>query len=150
MAKIYLSSHIEMKEGEVWHVSNGATRNHLILVNKTSEVGGGVKELHAQVGFYEGNRKSLIFLNEPRVGDTRVLGIFLNTSCGYELIAGEELFAASSVGGPKNSESRFGVYTVGSVIRENSYANRSPASFWELSVEGWVRIADPEPDINEI
>lgn len=141
MAKVFINAAVELVNGESWHISNGATRNHLILVNKT-EIQGKCSQIEAQVGFYEGNRKSLIFLNPPKEADKRVLGIFLNTSCGYTVVRGKELFSASSIGGPKNSESGFGVYEVGTVLKVHTYANRQPASFYELTPTGWERVED--------
>lgn len=140
MATILINIAVKLVSGESWHACNGATRNHLILVNKTN-IEGSFSQIEAQVGFYEGNRKSLIFLT-PKESDKRVLGLFLNTECGYSVVRGKELFSASSVGGPKNSESQFGIYEVGAVLKVHTYANRKPASFFKLTSNGWKRIEE--------
>lgn len=142
MAIIYINATVKLVSGESWHACNGATRNHLILVNKT-EIEGIFSQIEAQVGFYEGNRKSLIFLNPAKESDKRILGLFLNTECGYSVVKGKELFSASSVGGPKNSESQFGIYELGSILEVHSYANRRPSRFFELTSNGWKSIEDP-------
>ena len=55
----------------------------------------------------------------------------------YKWIKGE-LFSNSSVGGYGNSESKFGIYSVGAILAANSYKSRQGETFWELTPGGWL------------
>lgn len=138
MAKIFFNLPIG-KEERAWEVSNGATRTNLVLVNKTGRECKADGYLIASIGFLNKGNHSFLFIN-PQTGsnDPRTLGVFLNNRCGYRVVSGEELFSASSVGGPGNSESKFGVYSSGTVIASATYKMRDGENFWVLNaVNGW-------------
>ena len=71
------------------------------------------------------------------VEDDRIFGIFLNKAYGFTLVRGKEIVSFSSIGGYGNSESKIGIYEVGTLLVVHTYKNRRPASYWELTKEGW-------------
>lgn len=96
-------------------------------------------------------KHSFIFLN-PSSKESKILGLFLNNKCGYEADK-SAIFEASSIGGPKNSESKFGIYELGTVIKEESYGNRSGYHYSRLENDGWKglgRDAVLEEDLKDI
>lgn len=155
MAKVWLSEKLNFENERIWTACNGATRRRLVVVNTLGAIGESVNFIEAQLGFLNKGNHSFIFINPPRKDDDRTLGLFLCRGYGYRVVEGEELFTASSVGGPKNSESRFGVYTPGTLIACASYGMRRGETFYRLDPEhGWLWLGDdavlPGDEIQEI
>ncbi len=143
MAKVFFNQAISLsKEGGVtWSVTNGATRRTLKIINNLPTVDPTETiSVESQLGTVEENNQSVIFLNIPKPGDDRILGLFINISCGYEIVEGTELFSGISTGGPGNSCSRFGIYKIGTLIKCATYKNRKPATYYRLQSDGWVQI----------
>ena len=147
MAKIFVNRSIDLAVERAWTAQNGATRTTLVLVSKVGSSGPTIdKECYnGSIGKLAKGNHAFIYINPPSAHatpdeDSRVLGIFLNTECGFELKEGEEWFAGSSVGGPDNSESKFGVYEVGALVYVPTYMNRKPASYFKLTNEGWIKL----------
>jgi len=136
MPTIYLNRKLNFNTEQVWEACNGATRTRLVLVNKLGNVGE-TFSVEASLSTYEKGKHCFIFLNPPKPGDNRVLGIFLCKEYGYKVIKGEELYSASSYGGPGNSESKFGIYTLGTILAAHSYKHRQGDSYYELKPDGW-------------
>jgi len=146
---IYLSRPIAISEGVIWEACNGATRQRLLLIAKglpSSEEE--VISLECRVGFLNKGKHSFIFLNPGHTPET--LGLFLCRDYGYTVVSdrspkGACLFEASSVGGYGNSESKFGIYRVGTVIAVHSYKHRQGDSYWRLNPDGWVNLGKDVP-----
>lgn len=146
MAKVWLSEKLNFGNERIWTACNEATRRRLVVVNKLGPIGENVNFVEAQLGFLNKGNHSFIFINPPRKDDDRILGLFLCRGYGYRIIEGEELFTASSIGGPGNSESRFGVYAPGTLIACASYKMRRGESFYRLDPEnGWVYLGHDIP-----
>jgi hypothetical protein len=143
MAKIFCNYRLNFSEEIVWQACNGATRTRLKIINKTV-LKGQMAVFEASLGTYENARSSYLFLNPAKNGDNRVLGLFLNSEYGFTLREGRELFAASSVGGYGNSESRMGIYEMGALIEVHTYKNRRPSTFFKLTETGWVEVPNHE------
>jgi hypothetical protein len=143
MAKIFCNYRLSFSEEVIWQACNGATRTRLKIINKTV-LKGQMAVFEASLGTYENGRNSFIFLNAPKNGDTRVLGLFLNSDYGFTVREGKELFSASSVGGYGNSESRMGIYEMGALIEVHTYKNRRPSTFFKLTETGWVEVPNHE------
>ena len=146
MAIIHVNEKIKNRE-EAWKASNGKTRPTLVVVNKAGVEG---KTFRASLGTLHKGNHSFIFINEEKKPDDRVLGIFLNSHCGYAVVEehspeGAEIFSGSSEGGPKNSESKFGIYKLGTTIEVFSYANRGGETFFRLTEEGWECLGSDIP-----
>lgn len=145
MAIVFINTDLSNKEREnVWEAQNGATRRSLVLINKTGRPPE-PSRIEGKLGFLDKGNHSFIFVNPGNGDNSRVLGIFLCSDYGYRVVAGTELYTASSVGGYGNSESRFGVYEVGTIIAANSYKGRRGEDFWKLTSEGWVSMGTDIP-----
>lgn len=123
----------------------------MVLVAKGLE--GEYKEgdpfLVESVKVLEKGRTAFIFLNgvkpyKPSMEfDPQTVGIFLNSNCGYS--SDDSRFEASSVGGYGNSESKFGVYDVGTEIEVYTYKRRQESSYINLdSKNGWESVSPAE------
>ena len=150
MARVYFSHALPADE-VCWSAKNGATRKALFVINKLRREIIDDEPVECNLGILNKNNKAFIFVN-PTEGkqDERVLGVFLCGSYGYTVKQGEELFVASSVGGYGNSESKMGIYTVGTVLAVHSYKHRRGDSFYRLTASGWVEVDDSEIFENEI
>ncbi len=131
MPTIYFNHKLEGNE-TIWDASNGATRQNLFVINKMGKDFLLSEKVVCSVGFLDKGKHSFIFLNPPKGGDNRILGVFLCASYGYRLVKGKALYENSSVGGSGNSESKFGIYELGTILAEDS--------FWELTLEGWRKL----------
>jgi len=143
MATIFFNQTISLsKEGlTVWSAMNGATRRSLRLIcnlptcDSTETI-----SVEAQLGTVEEDNRSVIFLNPPKPGDDRVLGLFLNDTYGYSVVEGDELFSGTSTGGYGNSSSQFGIYKIGTMLKCHTYKNRRTPTFYRLGSDGWVKV----------
>jgi len=143
MAKVYLNETLNFKDERIWEAKNGATRRTLLLINKLGDIGNIDVLENVKLGKLDKGNHSFIFINKSKnKEDKRILGIFLNNRYGYEVIEGKEIYTASSYGGPGNSESKFGIYTLGTIIRVNTYKNRRAPSYYKLTKEGWKYIGE--------
>jgi len=149
MAKIYSNIELSLdQQGEIWSASNGATRRTLVLINKINEQPGDF--LRANLGTLDKGNHSFIFINEEKGEDNRVLGIFLNSAYGYQVLEGKELFSNYSSGGYGNSCSQFGIYKEGTLLEVNTYKNRNTPSYYRLTNNGWIEIPVYEVNTSEI
>ena len=155
MAKIFVNRPIDLSVERAWTAQNGSTKHTLVLISKLGETGPTTVPnvpITAMYGKLIKGNHSFIYLNPPSEfpaagDDNRILGIFLNEECGYEVKEGEELFASSSIGGPDNSESKFGIYEEGTLLYVTTYMNRKPASYHKLTSNGWITLTPIEGTI---
>lgn len=140
MSKIHVNQAINLSKSTPWSAKNGATRRELILKNNLVLADEDVLTFDAKIGFSDNANTSVIFINPVIVNDNKVFGIFLNGYYGYDVIEGKELYTNSSFGGPGNSESKFGIYEVGTVIATNSYKNRQEKGYYRFEADGWKKI----------
>lgn len=149
MAKVFVNEKLDLSKKDcIWYAKNGSTRLSLKIINTIEGEKSDV--FNAKLGTLETNRTAYIFINPEKKADNRILGLYLNESYGYKVIEGKELFTASSVGGYGNSESKFGIYEIGTVIKEFTYKNRTPASYYRLTDQGWVELLDYEAEKEKI
>jgi len=145
MTVIYVSEKVmSNSNGGLWYSNNGRTRQHLIFRLGRDFVWDSDKatsELRGELSPFTKGKHTYLFLNKARKKN-RVLGVFLCSSYGYTVVKGKELFTDISVGGYGNSESRFGVYEVGTVIEKHTYKNRTPATYYELKNNGWAELGE--------
>lgn len=139
-----------------WSAQNGQTRRKIALSvedlpakQMSDRLYSAVMDIHTKETDHASVlciRANPLYFESAFAGNLdQTLGIFLNQDCGYHLAKGQEIWVASSLGGPKNSESRIGLYQVGSVIIESTYANRRIPAVYELTRQGWTKL----PEINE-
>jgi hypothetical protein len=137
MAKVFFN-----QDFNNWSASNGATRRTLKVVSKLTTINEDLSiPICCSLGTLDKGNHSFIFVNEPKSNsDNRILGVFLNTSYGYSVHKGKELYSNNSVGGVGNSESKFGIYEVGTILEIDTYKNRQSASYMQLTENGWIEI----------
>ena len=151
MATVFFSKNLTCDDKNVaWEAKNGATRKHLLVINKLGVEIPADTPIKCDLCVLDENEKVYIFINPSRKEDNRILGVFLCSSYGYTVKQGEELFVASSRGGYGNSESKMGIYTVGTVLAVHSYKNRSGDIFYILTEKGWEELPDDLFFENEI
>ena len=144
---IYFNQNLPEEE-RAWSAKNGATRRELVIINKLGkEINAGIG-IDCRVGKLDKGNHSFLFINPGH--DDRVLGVFLNNAYGYTVKEGEELWTASSIGGYGNSESRMGIYTVGTLIYNHTDKNRQTVSYYRLTDNGWEFIPTHEIEKEEV
>jgi hypothetical protein len=150
MARLFFNYFLDFNQDVIWEACNGANKNMLMVINKTPFRGERIR-LEASISTYENSRNSFIFLDLPKSGDTRILGLFLNSEYGFTVRKGREIFSASSVGGYGKRQSRMAIVEGGALVEVHSYKNLLP-SFYHLTENGWVRMLPHEviADIDEI
>jgi hypothetical protein len=148
MAKIIFNRELDFNGEKIWTAKNGATKRELVLVNKLGDLG--KKEvIIGKVGWLNKGNHSFIFLNQSEKTE-KVLGIFLNSQYSYTLKKGKEIFSNSSVGGYGNSESKFGIYELGTILEVHSYKHRRGNDYYELRSSGWNFLGTDIPISEEI
>lgn len=149
MAKIYSNIELSLdQQGEIWSACNGATRRTLVVINKINEQPGIM--FRAKLGTLDKGNHSFIFINGENGNDERILGLFLNSAYGYQVLEGKELFSNYSSGGYGNSCSQFGLYELGTLLEINTYKNRNTPSYYRLTESGWVNVPVHEVNPSEI
>lgn len=127
----------------IWEAKNGATRNHLKIISEitTCPTSKPLFSTRAQLNFFIKNNSAFIIVANGTTDNTPCanVGIFMvgRGGYGYKVKTGAELFTASSIGGPGNSESKFGIYLPGTIIAVNSFNNRDGEQYYALSTTGW-------------
>lgn len=135
ICRLWINERIEPVE-EAWKAERG---RHLLLLNKTLKHGNLFE--HVNVGFLKKGSYSFIFINNPHPKiikpnqklvirrhyhfdpndewKTKTIGIWLSkTGYKYVTTTGREWFTGNASKGHTDSP-KFGIYTVGAVIREN-------------------------------
>lgn len=140
---IYFNLELDFSIEQTWAAANGATRRVLRLINKTAAESN-TSQINGDISYLDKDRVSFIFINPARKEDDKIVGVFLCNTYGYDVVSGRELYSNSSIGGPGNSCSKFGIYELGTVIEEFSYKNRMPSAFYKLTGSGWVNIQEHE------
>lgn len=128
-----------------WSAQNGKTRTRLVVTESHKNKGKLIVEkdrnlVYATLAYLEKGKVCLILLCEDNPQDNRIFGVFLNQDYGYTVLRGKEVFSASSVGGPANSESKMGIYEPGTLIKVFTYKHRTPPTYYLLTEEGWKYI----------
>ncbi len=142
---VYFNIKLPAKE-RAWSAKNGATRRELIVVNKIGvEIESGAD---CRIGKLDKGNHSFLFINPGH--DDRVLGVFLCGEYGYTVKEGEELWTSSSIGGYGNSESRIGIYGMGTLIYTHTYKNRQTGTYYRLTELGWVVVSAHEVEEPEV
>lgn len=136
-----------------FYARNGATRRILKLIieddveiindnNKGQSV---IK--NAEILVMNDKYESIIKVINSGKYENKYIGIFLNSEYGYDVITEKspddcEIFSASSVGGYGNSQSKFGIYKVGTILKVHTYKFRTPATYYRLTESGWIEISN--------
>lgn len=152
MAKIFCNINLDFSKEVMWKAQNGATRRTLVVINKCIS-DKETNTFEARLGYLDKGNHSFIFINAPKNNDNRILGLFLNNSYSYDVIEGTEIYSNYSLGGYGNSCSKFGIYTLGTILEVYTYKFRNTSSYFKLTENGWVNLKPyeiPGTEIQEI
>ena len=137
----------DREDGLVWWAQNGATRTRLSLYAAT---GVDVECVDSDISVYvarsavpvwagdDRNREASVYLRPSE--NEGIYAIWLNSHCGFDVVPKDAvLWQASSVGGPKNSESKIAVLKPPCYIERYSYKFATPSSWYSVALDGAVR-----------
>jgi hypothetical protein len=86
----------------------------------------------------EWHREAAVYLYPAEVDELHA--VWLNTHCGFSVTPKDAvLWQASSVGGPKNSESKIAVLKPPCYIEEFTYKFATPSDWYSVALDGAVR-----------
>ena len=135
----------DREDGRLWWAQNGAKRTRLSLYTTQ-----GVHIDRVYLPVYvarnaapvwtsdERNREASVYLRLSE--KERIYAIWLNSHCGFGVVPKDAvLWEASSVGGPKNSESKIAVLKPPCYIEKFTYKFATPSSWYAITLDGAVR-----------
>jgi hypothetical protein len=134
-------------DGRLWFAQNGAKRTRLTLY---AAQGVHIECVDFHIPVYVArnavpvwtgeswHREASVYLYPAETDELHA--VWLNTHCGFGVSPKDAvLWEASSVGGPKNSESKIAVVELGCYIERHSYKHATPSSWYSISLDGAVR-----------
>ena len=132
-------------DGRVWWAQNGAKRTRLALY---AAQGVHIERVDTEVYVArnavpvwtgeEWGREASVYLYPSELHE--IYAVWLNTYCGFSVSPKDAvLWEASSVGGPKNSQSKIAVLRLGCYIETYSYKFAQPSYWYSISLDGAVR-----------
>jgi hypothetical protein len=160
--KLYVNNvellHPSIEKENIWKAQNGSTKRTLVVIAnglanqfslREDEVTANLvngNHIRCSFGYLEKGNHSFIYLNKPSPNEYhKVFGLFLNNEYGYSLYKGKTFFEGSSVGS-RTEESKFGLYSVGTVLEVFGH-NHTSSKFYELRKDnGWVEISQEDVD----
>ena len=148
---------IHRDDGRLWFAQNGAKRTRLSLyalpevqierVDAPScsvYVARGV----APVWYSPDWREASVYLQPEPADDEELHVVWLNSHCGFGVVPKDAiLWQASSVGGPKNSESKIAVLKPPCYIEEFTYKFATPSDWFSVALDGAVRRLRKRSDV---
>jgi hypothetical protein len=132
-------------DGQVWWAQNGAKRTRLALY---AAQGVHIERVDTEVYVArnavpvwtgeEWHREAAVYLYPSELHE--IYAVWLNTHCGFSVTPKDAvLWEASSVGGPKNSESKIAVLKTGCYVEEYTYKRATPSKWFAITLDGAVR-----------
>ena len=143
----------DREDGRVWWAQNGAKRKRLALY---AAQGVHIERVDTEVYVArnavpvwtgdERNREASVYLRPSE--NEGIYAIWLNSHCGFSVTPKDAvLWEASSVGGPKNSESKIAVLNPPCYIKEHTYKFASPSDWFSIALDGAVRRLGKKSDV---
>ena len=133
----------------IWFAQNGRTRTRLALYAAQDihiecvDIKIPVYVAHNAVPAWIGDersREASVYLHADPAEKDELCAVWLNTYCGFSVFPKDAvLWQASSVGGPKNSQSKIAVVRLGCYIERYSYKFAQPSYWYSISLDGAVR-----------
>jgi hypothetical protein len=146
---------IENENGLLWFAQNGAKRTRLALY---AAQGVHIESVDSNIPVYlarsavpvwvgdERNREASVYLRPSE--NEGIYAIWLNSHCGFGVAPKDAvLWQASSVGGPKNSESKIAVLKPPCYIEEFTYKFSTPSDWFSVALDGAVRCLRKKSDV---
>ena len=136
---------IDAEDGRLWWAQNGAKRTRLALYAAQGvhieRVDTEVYVARDAVPVWTGedwSREASVYLYPTEKNE--LYAVWLNTHCGFSVTPKDAvLWQASSVGGPKNSESKIAVLKPPCYIEEFTYKFSTPSDWYSVTLDGAVR-----------
>ncbi len=136
---------IRAEDGLVWWAQNGAKRTRLTLYAAQGvhieRVDTEVYLARNAVPVWTGDdwgREASVYLTQSEKDG--LYAVWLNSHCGFGVVPQDAvLWEASSVGGPKNSESKIAVLRLGCYVEEHTYKHATPSIWYAITLDGAVR-----------
>jgi hypothetical protein len=138
---------IDTEDGRLWWAQNGAKRTRLALY---AAQGVHIECVDSNIPVYlarnavpvwtgeEWNREATVYLYPAEKDE--LYAVWLNTHCGFSVTPKDAvLWQASSVGGPKNSQSQIAVVRPHFYIEEFTYKFATPSDWFSVALDGAVR-----------
>jgi hypothetical protein len=136
------------EDGRLWFAQNGAKRTRLTLyaaqgvhIERVDDADIEVYVARNAVPVWTGekwNREASVYLYPAEKHD--LCAVWLNEHCGFGVTPKDAvLWEASSVGGPKNSESKIAVLKPACYIEEYSYKFATSSVWYAITLDGAVR-----------
>jgi hypothetical protein len=146
---------IDAEDGQLWWAQNGAKRTRLSLY---AAQGVHIESVDSNIPVYlarsavpvwvgdDRNREASVYLRPSE--NEGIYAIWLNSHCGFDVVPKDAvLWQASSVGGPKNSESKIAVLKPPCYIEEFTYKFRTPSDWFSVALDGVVRCLRKKSDV---
>ena len=144
---------IDAEDGRLWWAQNGAKRTRLALYAAQGvhieRVDTEVYVARNAVPVWTGedwSRQASVYLYPTEKDE--LYAVWLNTHCGFGVTPKDAvLWQASSVGGPKNSESKIAVLKPPCYIEEFTYKFATPSDWFSVTLDGAVRCLRKKSDV---
>ena len=146
---------IENENGLLWFAQNGAKRTRLALY---AAQGVHIERVYLDiipvyvardavpVWTGDGSREASVYLYPSELHE--IYAVWLNEHCGFSVTPKDAvLWQASSVGGPKNSESKIAVLKPPCYIEEFTYKFSTPSDWFSVTLDGAVRCLRKKSDV---
>ena len=149
---------IHRDDGRLWFAQNGAKRTRLALY---AAQGVHIERVDSDIPVYlahsavpvwigdERGREAAVYLYPAEKDEKDELyAVWLNSHCGFGVTPKDAvLWQASSVGGPKNSESKIAVLKPPCYIEEFTYKFATPSDWFSVALDGAVRCLREKSDV---
>jgi hypothetical protein len=146
---------IDAEDGRLWFAQNGAKRTRLALY---AAQGVHIECVDSNIPVYvardavpvwtgdERNREASVYLRHSE--KEGIYAIWLNSHCGFDVVPKDAaVWQASSVGGPKNSQSQVAVLKPPCYIEEYTYKFATPSDWFSVALDGAVRRLRKKSDV---
>ena len=143
------------EDGRLWFAQNGAKRTRLSLY---AAQGVHIERVDSDLEVYvardavpvwtgeEWSREASVYLYPSELHE--IYAVWLNSHCGFSVFPKDAvLWQASSVGGPKNSESKIAVLKPPCYIEEFTYKFSTPSDWFSVTLDGAVRCLRKKSDV---
>ena len=149
MAKVILNNYIDFVDAEqIFYCCCGANRRRLKIINNTGEK---ITKhvINASIAWKDYNLTSYIFLNKTKTESSKTIGLFAYNGYGFTVYPEDKIIYKST------SESmRCGciilIAKLSCIVKVHSFKNRSPATYYKLTPNGWIEYDPVEEGEEEL
>lgn len=130
-----------------WGCTYGKNNQKIIVKNNTHNEIIEDTEIECSVRYFISNEIYYVFIDNPNNKSKKqkeTIGLFINQSCGYDVIKEKSPENAIIFESPnRNDEKKYishckiGLYKIGTWIKVYSYNNKNGVGIYELTSKGW-------------